>query len=145
METKTSIKEYDYCLQNKETKEDFCRKDSSSSTDENYVITTKVCKRLSREIGLQEIMYDDTKVCDAPRKHGLSNSELIIPEYYHIHKHPSKILDIDFYKMIKDDIRNCRTLNKYQLEYIKELHDEYKYELILLLNDCIKMCIELLN
>ena len=63
-------------------------------------------------------------------KPGLENSNVIIPSYYHLHKHPSKILSIDYYNIIKDDIKNCRPLNKYQLEYIKDLSHEYKYELI---------------
>jgi hypothetical protein len=30
-------------------------------------------------------------------------------------------------------------VNKYQLEYIKEIQDEYKYELIEIFNDCVRM------
>ena len=112
---------------------------STSSNDDNYVITTKVCKRLSKELGLQEIIFDETIICEPPKENGLSNADVIIPSYYHLHKHPSKILDIDFYEIIKDDIRNCRILNNYQLEYIKQIHDEYKYELIEIFNDCVKM------
>ena len=103
---------------------------SSSSNDENYIITTKVCKRLSKEFDLPEIVFEETIRYDAPIENGLSNSDIIIPSYYKLHKHPSKILNIDFYEIIKDDIRKCRILNKYQLEYIKEIQDEYKYELI---------------
>jgi hypothetical protein len=65
----------------------------------------------------------------------LDNADVIIPSYYEIHKHPSKIFNIDFFEIIKDDIRNYRELNKYQLEYIKEIKDEYKYEIIVLFNE----------
>jgi len=106
--------------------------------DENYVIKTKVCKRLSKELGLEEIIIDDKIDCTVPEIHGLSNSDIIIPSYYQLHKHPSKILSIDYYEIIKDDIKNIRPLNKYQLEYIKELSDEKKNELIDIFNDCIK-------
>jgi hypothetical protein len=99
------------------------------SSEENYIITTKLCKRLSKEFGLDEILYDETINYDTPKEHGLSNSDVIIPSYYKLHEHPSKILDVDFYEIIKDDIRNYRILNKYQLEYIKEIDDKYKYEL----------------
>jgi len=54
---------------------------------------------------------------------------MIIPEYYHLARHPSKILDIDYLKIIKDDIRNFRILNPYQMKYIKELDHEDKDEL----------------
>ena len=112
---------------------------STSSNDENYIITTKVCKRLSKEFDLPEIVFGETISYDAPIENGLSNSDIIIPSYYKLHKHPSKILNIDFYEIIKDDIRNCRILNKHQLEYIKEIQDEYKYELIEIFNDCVRM------
>ena len=65
----------------------------------------------------------------------MDNADVIIPSYYEIHKHPSKIFNIDFFEIIKDDIRNYRELNKYQLEYIKEIKDEYKYEIIVLFNE----------
>ena len=39
--------------------------------------------------------------------------------------------------MIKDDIRNYRPLNEYQLEYIKKLDDETKNELIHIFNKCV--------
>jgi hypothetical protein len=113
--------------------------DSDSDSDENYVIKTKVCKRLSKEFGLEEINCDGTIMSDPPTKHGLSNSFCIIPSYYHLHNQPLKILDVDFFEIIKDDIRNCRTLNKYQMEYIKEIKDEYKYELIELFNECLNI------
>ena len=113
--------------------------------DENYIIKTKVCKRLSKELGLNEIIFDENISYKPPKESGLSNSDIIIPSYYQLHKHPSKIFNIDYYEIIKDDIRNIRPLNKYQLEYIKELSDEYKYELINIFNDCIKTFVDLLK
>jgi len=41
--------------------------------------------------------------------------------------------------MIKDDIRNCRIMNEYQLKYIKELSHEYKNELFDIYNNCLKL------
>jgi hypothetical protein len=37
-----------------------------------------------------------------------------------------KILKVDYYEMILDDIRNCRKLNEHQLNFIKNLDDESK-------------------
>lgn len=111
---------------------------STSSDYENYIIKANVCKILSKEFDLPEMIFDETDIDEPPKEHGLSNADVIIPAYYY-HKHPSKIFDIDFYKIIKDDIKNCRPLNKYQLEYIKEIKEEYKYELIENLNECLKL------
>jgi len=101
----------------------------NDENDENYVIKAKICTRLSREFGLEEMKIDEITHYDPPKNHGLENSDLIIPNYYHLHENPSKICSFDFYQVIKHDIRNSRKLNKYQLEYIKQLEDKYKYEL----------------
>ena len=122
--------------------------ESSISCDsdlENYIIKTNVCIRLSRELDLPEMVLDECGSFEAPEQHGLINSDVIIPEYYHIHKHPSKILNINFYEIIKDDIRNLRPLNKYQLEYIKELTHENKNELLFIFNECISLLISQLD
>lgn len=118
-----------------------CMEDSYT---DNYEIQTKLCKRLSREFGIEEIELNDD-LRPPPEKHGLENSDVIIPNYYKLHKHPSKIFDFDFYEVIKDDIRNCRKLSSYQLEYIKNLKESYKDELIVLFNECIGTFVELLN
>jgi len=67
-----------------------------------------------------------------PKTHGLSNSFIIIPQYY-IRDNKS-ILSIDYFNIITDDIRNLRKLNEYQLEYIKTLNDEDKHILFLEFN-----------
>ena len=111
----------------------------------DYKIKTKACKSLSKKFGLEEVIIDENTLPDPPKNYGLNNSDIIIPSYYEIHKHPSKIFKIDFFEIIKDDIRNYRELNKYQMEYIKEIKNEYKYELIELYNQCIKSINEILN
>lgn len=113
--------------------------------DENYTIQTKMCKRLSKEFGIEDFPCDEITEYKPPEKHGLENSEVIIPSYYQLHKHPSKILDLDFYQIIKDSIRNYRKLNAYQLTYIKNLKEDYKYEIIELLNQSFGNLIELLE
>jgi hypothetical protein len=112
--------------------------------NENYKIQAKMCKRLSREFGIEEMELNE-HLTPAPEKYGLENSNIIIPSYYKLHEHPSKIFDFDFYRVIKDDIRNFRKLNQYQLEYIKNLKEEYKDEIIDLFNECFESIKELLN
>jgi hypothetical protein len=89
-----------------------------------------------------------------PTNYGLNNSEPIIPSYYlkktefwyNNEKYEAKYIDVDFFSIIKDDIRNMRKLNKYQLSFIKyNLTNEQKYELIELMNNCIVNVYELLT
>jgi len=69
---------------------------------------------------------------EPPKRHGLNNSFIIIPQYYR--KAGDKILKIDYYEMIIDDIRNCRKLNEHQLNFIKNLDDESKQKLFVEFN-----------
>jgi hypothetical protein len=69
------------------------------------------------------------------KTHGLNNSFIIIPEYYH--KKGEKVLKLHYYEMIIDDIRNFRKLNEHQLNFIKNLDDENKQELFLEFNKLI--------
>jgi len=78
-----------------------------------------------------------------PKFHGLNNSLQIIPQYYK--KCGDKILKIDYYEMIIDDIRNCRKLNEYQLNFIKKLDDERKHKLFLEFNNLFDVIETLLN
>ena len=105
---------------------------------ENYVIQANMCNQLSKEFDLPEKVFDDTVMVELPKEHGLSNAEVIIPAYYKLHEKPENILSVDFFKIIKDDIINVRVLNKYQMEYIKTVTDEHKYELIKLFNNGVK-------
>ena len=113
--------------------------DVSDVSDDNYIIKAKICKRLSTELGLEEIKFDEIGIYDVPKEHGLSNCNMIIPSYYQLHKHPSKIFTLDYFEMIKDDVRNLRELNKYQLEYIKSVSHECKNELLDIYNECSKL------
>ena len=122
----------------------------SSSDDEDYIIKTKnLSNNLSKEFNLPEIISFDKNITisnNLPKEHGLHNSDVIIPSYYIYYKNdPSKILNIDFYEIIKNDIRNSKVLNKYQLEYIKYIKDEYKYELIEIYNEIIKLYTEIIK
>jgi hypothetical protein len=117
--------------------EDYNYDTDISDNNEEYVIKANVCKTLSKQLKIPEKHYDYMGEYVPPKQHGLSNSEVIIPQYYYDKKDLSKIIDIDYYEIVKDDIRNCRVLNKYQLEYIKKLPSECKDELIDIFNDCL--------
>jgi hypothetical protein len=97
-------------------KEDKNNSSSSSSDDDpNYIIETKVCNKLSIskqfEINEVAINIDDSITYDPLKTYSLENNNIIIPEYYELHKHPSKILSFDYFNMITDNIRNFRTLH----------------------------------
>jgi hypothetical protein len=111
--------------------------------EENYEFTTPVNKRLSEILEIPPQIYDEQFEWTPPEKNGLSNCNNIIPDYYKNQK--NQILNISYFDIIKDDIRNCRPLNEYQLNYIYNLQYEYKNELLLIFNDCIKLLNELLN
>jgi hypothetical protein len=117
--------------------EDFNYDTDNNDISDEYVIKANVCKILSKQLKISEIHYDYMGKYVPPKQHGLSNSDVIIPQYYYDKKDLSKIIDVDYYKIIKDDIRNCRVLKKYQLEYIKKLPSECKDELIDIFNDCL--------
>lgn len=120
--------------------------EDESNDDEKYIIQTKMCKRLSKEFGIEDFPCDEMIEYKSPHeKYGLENSDVIIPSYYQLHKLPSKFLDLDFYEIIKDDIRNCRKLNAYQITYIKNLKEDYKNELIELLNQSLGCLVEIIE
>ena len=112
--------------------------EEDSDKDEHYVFRANLCGRLSRELNLVETNFEYMGHYEAPKEHGLSNSNIIIPKYYKLHENPQKILDLDFYQIIKDDIRNYRPLNEYQLEYLQKLTEEQKIELLKICNNVLK-------
>jgi hypothetical protein len=98
------------------------RTDSSSDEDENISKNNSEINSSSDS----DIQDDDiTKKLrwNPPKEHGLSNSEPIIPPYY---LGSSSFVNIDYYDIIVDDIRNMRKLNSYQMKYIKEELDEHR-------------------
>lgn len=116
----------------------FIHNDNDDDDDKNYNFTTPVSRRLSKVLGVDEFPYDANFSWKPPNTHGLSNSNIIIEPYYHLHKAPNKILELDYLRVIKDDIRNYRPLNTYKMNYIKTLPDKDKNDLLDLFNDSIK-------
>ena len=91
--------------------------------------------------------------CQPPSRYGLSNSEPIIPSYYMkyvnciINDKELNIpfLNIEYLTIIKDDIKNHRKLNTYQILYIKsKLSEQDKNDIIDILINCNNNLIELL-
>ena len=88
-----------------------------------------------------------------PSRSGLNNSEQIIPTYYlkktglvNEEGEEIKYINIDYVSIIKDDIRNLRKLNKYQIDYIKNNVDaQTKNEIIDELIDSNATCIDIIN
>ena len=100
-------------------------------------ISSKMNPSLAKQVGLFSDLHtanSEYPTYSPPKEPGLNNSQIIIPKYYCLAKHPSKIPDIDYYEIIKDDIRNFRKLNTYQIEYIKQLSHADKDELLELYN-----------
>jgi hypothetical protein len=101
-------------------------------------IRAKANMKISQELRIDDIQFDERIDWDPPSEHGLKHSDVIIPQYYHLHKTPKSALNLDYYEIVKDDIRNFRALNKYQLEYIKSLSHTDKNELFGIFNSCIE-------
>jgi hypothetical protein len=98
------------------------------------------CKNLDPVLAkLMGLIIEEQKeiIWKPPMKPGLDNSEKIISSNYCKNSN----LNIDFFKVIKDDIINYKKLTDRQLEYIKNLNNEEKFELIQLYDKMIEVTI----
>ena len=121
-----------------------CSSISSNVDYEKYIFRAKLCSRLSKEFNLDEIPYNMNDIdYDAPKDTGLHNSNVIIQSYY-LHRENNILPDINYLNIIKDDIRNIRVLNTYQMEYIKNLSHNEKNELFDIYNACVKCVSEII-
>ena len=86
-----------------------------------------------------------------PYEPGLRNSDPIIPSYYikkinflsDGNEKEIEYLNVDYLNIIKDDLRNFRKLNKYQLSFIKYcISENDKNEIIELMNECLNSIID---
>ena len=99
---------------------------------------------LDVNLQINEINLEEKNNWVPPSTHGLNNCNVIIPQYYNLHKNPRKIFTINYFEMIIDDIRNFRKLDKYKLEYIKKLSHEHKNKIIDIFNDSLDEISEIL-
>jgi hypothetical protein len=87
-----------------------------------------ICNNIKRsfELPIDESLLKSDYI--PPSKYGLENSEPILPNYYF--PKGDSIKSFDYLQIIKDDIRNMRKLNEYQINYIKtRLYNEDKNDL----------------
>lgn len=111
--------------------------------DEKYEFKTNVNKSLSNILEIPEMKNDEQNTWIPPSEHGLRNSISIIPEYYNHHK--TDYFNIDYFEIIKDDIRNMRELNEYQMEFINKLSHEEKNKLFHIFNECLHIFQEIIK
>ena len=112
--------------------------ENEETEKELYTIQTNMNKSLCESIGIEyKIQMDNYGKYIPPATHGLDNSEFIIKPYYNIYKSPQHMFQINFFDMIKDDIRNYQPLNKHQLMFLENLTHSQLVELVKLYNECV--------
>lgn len=125
---------------------DYLFDDSSESekeSDQEEEYGDIQCKNLDPALAkLMGIIIEEQKEIDwkPPLKSGLGNSKEIISSIYL--KHPFLSNDIDYFAVIKHDILSYKTLTKDQIEYIKHLKNEDKFELIQIYNKLIEVTMQ---
>ena len=99
--------------------------------EDKYIFKTNVNNSLSKIIGKQ---YHEEK-CDwePPLEYGLNNCNKIIKPG--INYDSKKIFNINYLQTIKMDLLNGQKLNKYQMEYLKNLKKKDKDEILDLYNN----------
>jgi hypothetical protein len=108
----------------------------SKSSDSGELMCRNIDPVLARLMGIiieeqkQEITWKP------PEKPGLDNSEGI--SYSYCLKNYMGMAEIDFFKKIKHDIRNYQKLSDRQLDYIKDLNNHDKFELIEIYNEILQ-------
>ena len=104
--------------------------------EEEEIIGELRCRNMDPALAkLMGIIIEEQQISDwvPPSKSGLDNSKEIVSSSYFNNKGVS-LNDVDFFKVIKDDIINYKTLSDRQLNYIKNLNNEEKFELIKIYN-----------
>jgi len=120
---------YDYAESASDDESD----DEKYSSEEDEEIQ---CKNIDPGLAkLMGIIIEEQRETDwkPPSKSGLENSDKIISSVYFTNKNFIEN-DIDYFTVIKDNIINYKPLNEKQLEYIKNVNDEEKFELIQIYN-----------
>ena len=92
-----------------------------------------IAPALACEVGITPNLSRVPSMIDwtPPETHGLENSDRIIPLYYMTNKNmKGKMLYLNYFEIILDDIRNCRELNTHQLKYLSSCSCEEKMTVI---------------
>ena len=126
----TDSNKYDY-KENESTESEY--EDESESESESEGLRCKnMDPALAKLMGIIIESQQEETDWIPPSKSGLDNSKEIISCNYF--KNRETLDDIDFFKVIKDDIINYKTLTDRQLHYIKNINNEEKFELIEIYN-----------
>ena len=106
----------------------FCSVDSSSKEEPMDYRESR-----SDSIGIPQIFRNGMKEYrKPPKKHGLHNARRILQSSYIDRMMRGK--PIDYFEILKDDIRNIRPFTKDQLKYVKNLKPEEMFEIIEIFN-----------
>jgi len=151
-----NLDNYDFhCTNISENLKPYIKKHNHLVDDIDYMNTyNNIITNNPRSISCPDIIQKNKNPWNPPKKHGLQNSQQIIPNYYfHSHhniqkligENENKLLEIDYLFMIKDDIRNMRKLNQYQIDYIQSLDDITKNEIIHEFHEAFNTMIETLT
>ena len=121
-----------YSSDNKERESDYeYSSESENEYEEKYDIQEFQCKNMDPALAkIMGIIIEEQKFktdWKPPSKSGLDNSEKII-------SFNSNMKEADFFELIKDDITKYKRLSDKQLDYIKTLDNDKKFELIEIYN-----------
>ena len=121
-----------YPSDNKERESDYeYSSESENEYEEKYDIQEFQCKNMDPALAkIMGIIIEEQKFktdWKPPSKSGLDNSEKII-------SFNSNMKEADFFELIKDDITKYKRLSDKQLDYIKTLDNDKKFELIEIYN-----------
>jgi hypothetical protein len=117
---------------------------TNNTNDDNKIDLNKLSPNLAKYFN-SEKKFDIQTDWKPPEFNGLNNSFQIIPKYYQTLSVKNKIIKVDYFQMIIDDIRNFRKLNEQQLIFIKNLDDERKQKIIIEFNELFDVVNSLLN
>lgn len=123
---------------------DYSAEDDDSEFEESKSVESDSGELMCRNIDpalarLMGIIIEEQKQeipWKPPDKPGLDNSDDI--SYSYCLKNFMGMAEIDFFKKIKDDIRNYQKLSDRQLDYIKDLNNSDKFELIEIYNEILQ-------
>jgi hypothetical protein len=119
--------------------------------EDNVDTSTNIrCENISRNlakcVGMNVPGFsrdNSSKEWNPPDKHGLRNSDPVIPSYYLTGKDlKGNIFNVDYLFTIQDDIKNYRPLSIYQKQYLTRLPTEQLISLILLYDEVCNITIQ---
>jgi hypothetical protein len=124
--------------------DDITEDNTDDDNDDDEIKCKNIDPALARLMGIlieEQKEEQNTKIdWKPPSKSGLDNSNPIISSNY-FYNQPA-LSYLDFFKIIKDDILQYKKLTDKQLEYIKNLNNQEKFELIEIYNSVLESSIK---